>query len=524
MSPAQDYTIVVPTIGRPSLAVLLTSLAAQEVHGAHVMPQEVVVVDDRPAAPGAPGVDLGQSGAWLPVRIVRTGGRGPAAARNAGWRCARTPWVVFLDDDVQLPPSWAPDLLADLRSAAPRVGGVQGRIVVPLPPGRRPTDWERSTAGLESARWATADMAYRRVTLEQVSGFDERFPRAYREDADLAARVRRAGWTLAQGERHVLHPVRPAADDVSLRVQAGTFDDATLRALHGRRWRTVAQTGRGRLRLHLATVAVAALTVAAALTRRPRLTAVAAWVWAAFTADFFVRRLTPGPRPADEVFAREARRLAWTSVAIPFAAVAHRARGEWNARGGLPPWPLPIDAVLFDRDGTLIEDIPYNGDPEAVRPTEGARAVLDALRSRGVLVGVVTNQSGLCRGLLTAAQVQSVNAEVEARLGPFDTWQVCPHCPEDECLCRKPRPGMILAAAQELGLAPAACAVVGDIGADVEAARAAGAVGVLVPAPATRTEEVAEAELVAADLAGAIDLLAARLGAASPELGRAAWR
>ena len=93
------------------------------------------------------------------------------------------------------PPRWPPILLA----AAADVGGSQANLVVPLPTDRRPTDWERNTAGLQYAAWITADMAYRRVALESVHGFDERFPRAFREDADLAVRVRAAGWRLTRG-------------------------------------------------------------------------------------------------------------------------------------------------------------------------------------------------------------------------------------------------------------------------------------------------------------------------------------
>ncbi|MFH6691393.1 glycosyltransferase family 2 protein, partial [Cellulosimicrobium funkei] len=140
----------------------------------------------------------------------------------AGWRSTTAPWVVLLDDDVELPAGWARLLAHDLAAATPRTGGVQGRLHVPLPAHRRPTDWERGTAGLERAAWATADMAYRRAALEQVGGFDERFPRAYREDADLALRVREAGWELVRGTRTTTHPERPADDAVSLRVQAGT--------------------------------------------------------------------------------------------------------------------------------------------------------------------------------------------------------------------------------------------------------------------------------------------------------------
>jgi HAD superfamily hydrolase (TIGR01662 family) len=169
------------------------------------------------------------------------------------------------------------------------------------------------------------------------------------------------------------------------------------------------------------------------------------------------------------------------------------------------------EAVLFDRDGTLVVDVAYNGDPARVRPVPGARAALDLLRVAGIPAGVVTNQSGIARGLITTAQAEAVNRRVERLLGPFAVWQVCPHGPEDDCDCRKPRPGMVFAAARRLGLTPDQVAVVGDIGADVEAALAAGATAVLVPTPATRSEEVAAAPVVQPDLVAAVrHLLEAR--------------
>ncbi|MDD9207514.1 HAD-IIIA family hydrolase [Georgenia sp. 10Sc9-8] len=175
-------------------------------------------------------------------------------------------------------------------------------------------------------------------------------------------------------------------------------------------------------------------------------------------------------------------------------------------RTGTDPWPPPVRAVLFDRDGTLVHDVPYNGDPALVRPVDGARQVLDEIRASGTMVGMVTNQSGIGRGLLDANQVRAVNERVNELLGPFDTVQVCPHAPGDGCLCRKPGPGLVLRAAADLGLMPHECAVVGDIGADVDAALAAGARGVLVPTPETRTEEVDAAGTVAEDLWQAVDL------------------
>jgi len=159
-----------------------------------------------------------------------------------------------------------------------------------------------------------------------------------------------------------------------------------------------------------------------------------------------------------------------------------------------------IDAVLLDRDGTLIVDVPYNGDRDAVRPMPGARAALDRLRAHGLRLGVVTNQSGLALGRFTVEQMRAVRARVEELLGPFDTWQACPHDDAANCGCRKPRPGLVIAAAAELGLPPERCVVVGDIGADIVAAQAAGAIGVLVPTAHTRPAEVAGAPIVLPDL------------------------
>lgn len=166
-----------------------------------------------------------------------------------------------------------------------------------------------------------------------------------------------------------------------------------------------------------------------------------------------------------------------------------------------------LKAVLFDRDGTLVVDVPYNGDPARVEPYPGARRVLDGLRSMGLATGVLSNQSGIARGLLTAEEVDSVNARVEDLLGPFDVWEVCPHGADDGCVCRKPAPGMIHSACRRLGIDPSEAAFIGDIGSDVEAAAAAGARGVLVPTPQTRAEEVEAAPEVAPDLEQAVALL-----------------
>jgi HAD superfamily hydrolase (TIGR01662 family) len=486
-------TVVVPTVGRPSLTALLEALG----RAPGPRPAEVLVVDDRSdggdLTPFLPGDDV------LPVRVLRSGGRGPAAARNVGWRHARTEWVSFLDDDVLPDDDWPARLTEDLHGLAADVAASQGRVRVPLPADRRPTDWERLTAGLADARWITADISYRRSALVRVGGFDERFPRAFREDADLALRVEDDGGRLVVGDRWITHPVRPVDDWVSLRTQAGNADDPLMTRLHGPDWYERAGAFRGRRPRHMATTVAAASALALAAARRPRLAALAAAGWLAGGVELAWARIAPGPRDRAEV-----RRMVLTSFAIPPAATWHTLRGQWQHRGATP-WRGAPDLVLWDRDGTLVHDVPYNGDPALVRPVDGVAQALERLREAGVRVGVVTNQSAVGTGRITYQQMEAVNAEVERLLGPFDVWQVCPHAPTDGCGCRKPAPGMVKEACTRLDVPVERCLVIGDIASDCAAASAAGAVGMLVPTFATRPEEVAAAERVHSTVTAAVD-------------------
>jgi histidinol-phosphate phosphatase family protein len=451
--------VVVPTLGRGSLTTLLARLDELG------LPRERVhVVDDSGARAG------------------------PAAARNRGWRASRGEWVVFLDDD--------------LRTLPEDVAGSQGQVRVPVPGDRRPSDWERSVAGLEGARWATADMAYRRSALVRAGGFDERFPHAFREDADLALRMLDAGYRLVRGTRTVLHPVPPADRWVSVRRERGNADDALMRALHGAGWHARAEAAVGRRPVHLVTTVAGGLALGAGALGRRRLALAAGLAWLAATSELAWRRIAPGPRTREEV----ATMLA-TSVVAPPAATYHWLRGVHRARRLLRRAPSRPQAVLFDRDGTLIVDVPYNGDPRHVVPAPSARRALDRLRAAGIPTAVISNQSGVARGLVTMEEVEAVNRRVEELLGPLGPWVVCPHGPGDACECRKPSPGLVYRAAEALGVPPDRCAVVGDIGADVEAATAAGARGVLVPSAKTRPEEAAAAREVAGDLDAAVDLL-----------------
>jgi cellulose synthase/poly-beta-1,6-N-acetylglucosamine synthase-like glycosyltransferase len=242
--------------------------------------------------------------------------------------------VVFLDDDVQPDPDWVARLAGDL--AVPEdVGGVQGRLSVPLPAHRRPTDWERCTRSLVGARWITADMAYRRAALEAVGGFDERFPRAFREDSEIAYRVSRAGWRLVRGERRVVHPVRPEGPWVSVRVQRGNADDALLRRLYGGHWRRLLGVAQGRRPLHAATTAAGCLALACAAARLRWAALATGGAWLGLSAQFAAARVRPGPWTRAELT-----RMVLTSAVIPPLATGHWLRGWLRWRHARPVSPV----------------------------------------------------------------------------------------------------------------------------------------------------------------------------------------
>ncbi|HEV7976833.1 HAD-IIIA family hydrolase [Amycolatopsis sp.] len=482
-----DYTVVIPTTRRENVLLLLKAL--REATGP--APAEIIVVDDRPE-PDDLGLPQG-------IKLLKSGGRGPAAARNVGWQHASTEWIAFLDDDVLTGPEWPVLLVKDLLGLPSDVGASKARIVVPLPADRRPTDEERGTAGLEQAQWITADMAYRRDVLVAAGGFDERFPRAFREDSDLALRVSEAGYRIVTGRRTTTHPAKNSGPLASLRAQRGNADNALMRHKHGRTWRERTKEGKGRLGLHALTTAAMLGAIVLSAAKKKTAAAVAVAVWAALTTDFAARRIHPGPRTRDEVG-----RMLVTSALIPPAACAHRIRGEFRFRGRARP-----QAVLFDRDDTVIVNIPYLADPALVEPMPGAVEALRRLRSEGIRVGMVSNQSGVARGLVSREQLRAVNARAEELLGPFGTWQICVHGDEDGCACRKPAPGLVRQAALALGVDVRRCVVVGDILADVTAATSAGARGILVPTKHTLPAEVESARLdatVARDVTEAVEL------------------
>ena len=325
-----QLAVVIPTVGRPSLRALLAGLAARH---------RTRGTCPRPRSSWSTTGRLGRRARrWRCRDAAVAGPRGPhRRARPGGGPQRRlahrppTPWVAFLDDDVGCPPDWSARAgrRPRRRDAGRRRGrrggcGCRCRPTAAPPTGSAaPPAWRR--AGGSPPTWPTGATRWR-----EVSGFDERFPRAFREDADLALRVRQAGWRLVRGERRDRHPVRPA-DALGERARAGRQRRRRADAGPARAdWRERAETGRGRFRWHVATVAgrgagrgLGGRTAARGRPplRRRRLA----------RPDRRVRRPPDRARAAS----RRARAGpgvgdAWpaTSAVIPRAAVAHRVAGR----------------------------------------------------------------------------------------------------------------------------------------------------------------------------------------------------
>lgn len=186
-------------------------------------------------------------------------------------------------------------------------------------------------------------------------------------------------------------------------------------------------------------------------------------------------------------------------------------------------------AVFLDRDGTMIHDIGYLSRYDDVRWFGSTIDAIRMMNRAGFLVLVTTNQSGIGRGMYTEAALQSIHESMARHLqaggAAVDGWFYCPHHPEAEieayrsvCTCRKPSPGMIQQAARQFEIDLARSFVIGDKPADLGAATAAGASGILVrtgygeSTMRSRPETAADAAHVAPDLMAATSWLLLRSG------------
>ncbi|HEY8881374.1 MAG TPA: glycosyltransferase family 2 protein [Roseateles sp.] len=329
MNAALDVSVVMPTYRRPVLlerclrALLAQTLAPERF--------EILVIDDGHDDMTRDQVEAVAARHAVPrIRYLRAdSGRGPAVARNFGWRRASAPIVAFTDDDTQPAPDWLQQGLAVLHEHGDWVAAA-GRVQVPCVGDSgdargRPTDHELMTRGLETAEFVTANAFVWRDALQRIDGFDERFRRAWREDSDLQFRLQAIGTVGRAAQAVVCHPVRPEAWGVSLRQQRNVFFDALLHRKHPKLYRS-----RVRPVPPWDYYAIVVLTLAfplLALAGAPTAAAAALLTALILVLMLALRRLrTTSHAPAHVL------EMLATSAAIPFLSVYWRLRGAWHFR------------------------------------------------------------------------------------------------------------------------------------------------------------------------------------------------
>ncbi|HZU11994.1 MAG TPA: glycosyltransferase [Chloroflexota bacterium] len=308
-------SVVIPTRGRPDLLRrCLAALLAQDLSE----PFEIIVAADGPCDDTRAIVTSLLPPSHINVRyLALPDQRGPAAARNAGWRRASGQVIAFTDNDCVPRPNW---LRAGLAAFRDDVQAVRGRVVVPVD--QPPTDHQRSTQGLEHADFATANCFYRRAALEMLGGFDEAFTHAWREDSDLYFRLLDADGAVASApDAVVVHPVSPAPFGISLVQQRKSLFNALLYKKHPQHYRRRIQSLPP---LHYYAAVFAAVI---ALSARGHAGRVAAGVWLGITATFAAYRLRDTAHHLTHVID-----MIVTSILIPPVCVYWRLRGAVRFR------------------------------------------------------------------------------------------------------------------------------------------------------------------------------------------------
>jgi GT2 family glycosyltransferase len=315
-------SVVIPTHRR--LALLARCLDALDAQSLEAADFEIIVADDANDPATRDLVRRYRARIRSPLRYLAVDGprHGPAAARNHGWRAARSPIIAFTDDDTIPARDWLRGAIEGFDNA--RLQGAWGTVRVPLRP--RPTDYERDAAGLERAGFVTANCFVRRTALEAIGGFDEAFGAAWREDSDLYFRLLDRGLLVAHlPDAVVTHPVRPAPWGISVSQQRKCEYDALLYRKHPARYSAAVRPGRPWL--YYPIVGALLVMVVGALLRRPRIAEAGAVLWLILTIGFAVRRL----RGASLAPSHVAEMLV-TSAVIPALSVYHRTRGAMKHR------------------------------------------------------------------------------------------------------------------------------------------------------------------------------------------------
>lgn len=314
-------SVIIPTYNRPVLLMeCIKALARQTFDKAAF---EVIVVSDGPDRITQQLVTSWKHTGLLDIEYIPLDRKkGPAAARNAGWKIASGELIAFTDDDCQPDPAWLEELWEASRTMDTAL--FSGRVIVPL--SATPTDYEWNTAQLETAEFVTANCACQRNVLERVGGFDERFEMAWREDSDLYFRARWQRIPLVHlSNAMVVHPVRKASWGVSMKEQKKTMYNALLYKKYPQEYMQLIKEKPPALYYVMVLLPVVAITGALLQHYSAALLLTAGWLL--LVMYFAWLRLKQTSHAWPHVF-----EMMVTSACIPFLSIYWNWYGSWKYR------------------------------------------------------------------------------------------------------------------------------------------------------------------------------------------------
>lgn len=314
-------SVVIPTYKRPEL--LMRCLHALVEQYFDKDDYEIIVVSDGPDELAKQIVYVWDE--TYPVNIYYVElpvKKGPAAARNAGWRMASAELIAFTDDDCMPDCHWLRNIWEAWQQEAEIA--YTGRIIVPL--SSKPTDFERNTAQLEKAEFVTANCVCTCTALEKIDGFDERFEAAWREDSDLEFRLMLAQVPIKHlPQAIVVHPVRKAPWGVSIKEQRKNVFNALLYKKFPQLYRQKIQQSPAWNYYVMIIAVVLALILFANSQHLPALAALS--VWFLLLLLFIRKRLAYTTHSWSHIW-----EMIMTSAAIPFVATYWSLYGAWRYR------------------------------------------------------------------------------------------------------------------------------------------------------------------------------------------------
>jgi len=316
-----NISVVIPTYKRPALLRKCLDALREQTYWRTFY--EVIVVSDGPDPETQALVerflreqpDCAVLFHHLPIK------KGPAAARNYGWKKGSGELIVFTDDDCIPDPFWLEEYADRYLAMAERFVAFTGKVVVPV--SEKPTDYEKNVAHLATAEFITANCACSRAALELTGGFDEDFPIAWREDSDLEFKLLEKQVPIIHVPgAAICHPVRAAGWGISVAEQRKSMFNALLFKKHPAFYR--AKIAPGPVWTYYIIIVATLTAIAAFWTGMPVVAAVAATVWALAIGSFVAKRL----KGTSDTLSHRLEMI-FTSLVIPYFSV------YWTLRGAL---------------------------------------------------------------------------------------------------------------------------------------------------------------------------------------------